>query len=205
MKHVRKKLRNKIVFAMVPFIILSYFMVFMFTYGEAESVVEENMIKQIQISEESINNEMHAELNEIIGLMTNIQTSVEKSCSNTKEIEKYILSVADAYLDVIPNGIYCGLEDGTYIDKLWTPGDDWVMKERPWYTEGLKADEVTFGEMYVDADTGEYIISIYANIKNTSGEVIGVVSADMPLNSLKKTLEKQQICQSGYSFAVDPL
>ena len=203
MKHVRKKLRNKIVFAMVPFIILSYFMVFMFTYGEAESVVEENMIKQIQISEESINNEMHAELNEIIGLMTNIQTSVEKSCSNTKEIEKYILSVADAYLDVIPNGIYCGLEDGTYIDKLWTPGDDWVMKERPWYTEGLKADEVTFGEMYVDADTGEYIISIYANIKNTSGEVIGVVSADMPLNSLKKTLEKQQICQSGYSFAVD--
>lgn len=203
MKLIRKKLRNKIVFAMVPFIILAYFMVFMFIYGEAKSVVEENMIKQIQISEESINNEMHAELNEIIGLMTNVKTSVEKSCSNTKEIESYILSIADAYLDVIPNGIYCGLEDGTYIDKLWTPGDDWVMKERPWYTEGLKADQVTFGEMYVDADSGEYIISIYANIKNASGDVIGVISADMPLNSLKKTLEKQQICLSGYSFAVD--
>lgn len=203
MKVIKKKLRNKIVCAMIPFVVLAYFVVFAFTYGESKSVVEDNFMKEIQISKNSVNNEMHAELNEIIGLMKNIQTSVEKSCSTTKEIEKYIMSIADAYLDTIPNGIYCGLEDGTYIDKLWTPDSGWVMKERPWYTEGIKADEVTFGEMYLDADSGEYIISIYANIKNPAGDVIGVVSADMPLNTLKTILEKQQICVSGYTFAVD--
>ncbi len=203
MKLIRKKLRNKIVCAMIPFVVLAYLVVFVFTYSESKAVVEENFMKEIQISKENVNHEMHAELNEIIGLMKNIQTSVENSCKNTQEIEKYILSIADAYLDIIPNGIYCGLEDGTYIDKLWTPDSDWVMKERPWYTEGIKANEVTFGEMYLDASSGDYIISIYANIKNTAGNAIGVISADMSLNTLKNILEEQQVCVSGYTFVVD--
>lgn len=203
MHFIKKSLRNKIVFAMVPFVILAYLLVFIFTYGEGKSVVTENFMNEIQLSQDSVNNQMQAELNQVIGLMKNIQTSVEKSCNSKQEIETYILSIADAYLDIIPNGIYCGLEDGTYIDKLWTPGDDWVMKERPWYTDGLKADSVTFGECYLDADSGEYIISIFANIKDTSGKAIGVISADLPLTTLKETLEAQNVGVTGYAFAID--
>ena len=203
MKKVRSSLKNKIVMTMVPFVILTYFLVFIFTYGESKSVVEDNFISEIEMAQENVGNQMQADLNQVIGLVKNIQTSTEKSCTTSEEIEEYILSIADAYLDIIPNGIYCGLEDGTYIDKLWTPGSDWVMKERPWYTEGLKADEVTFGECYLDADSGEYIISIYANIKNSSNKVIGVISADLPLTTLKDALESQQIGVSGYAFAID--
>lgn len=203
MKKVRSSLKNKIVMTMVPFVILTYFLVFIFTYGESKSVVEDNFISEIEMAQENVGNQMQADLNQVIGLVKNIQTSTEKSCTTSEEIEEYILSIADAYLDIIPNGIYCGLEDGTYIDKLWTPGSDWVMKERPWYTEGLKADEVTFGECYLDADSGEYIISIYANIKNSSNKVIGVISADLPLTTLKDALEAQQIGVSGYAFAID--
>lgn len=203
MKKVRSSLKNKIVMTMVPFVILTYFLVFIFTYGESKNVVEDNFISEIEMAQENVGNQMQADLNQVIGLVKNIQTSTEKSCTTSKEIEEYILSIADAYLDIIPNGIYCGLEDGTYIDKLWTPGSDWVMKERPWYTEGLKADEVTFGECYLDADSGEYIISIYANIKNSSNKVIGVISVDLPLTTLKDALEAQQIGVSGYAFAID--
>ena len=203
MKKVRSSLKNKIVMTMVPFVILTYFLVFIFTYGESKSVVEDNFISEIEMAQENVGNQMQADLNQVIGLVKNIQTSTEKSCTTSEEIEEYILSIADAYLDIIPNGIYCGLEDGTYIDKLWTPGSDWVMKERPWYTEGLKADEVTFGECYLDADSGEYIISIYANIKNSSNKVIGVISADLPLTTLKDALEAQQIGVSCYAFAID--
>lgn len=203
MKKVRSSLKNKIVMTMVPFVILTYFLVFIFTYGESKSVVEDNFISEIEMAQENVGNQMQADLNQVIGLVKNIQTSTEKSCTTSEEIKEYILSIADAYLDIIPNGIYCGLEDGTYIDKLWTPGSDWVMKERPWYTEGLRADEVTFGECYLDADSGEYIISIYANIKNSSNKVIGVISADLPLTTLKDALEAQQIGVSGYAFAID--
>ncbi len=203
MKLIKNSLKNKIMFTMVPFIILAYLLVFIFTYGESKSVVEQNFMNEIELSQENVNNQMHAELNQVIGLVKNIQTSAEKSCKTTADIQNYIMGIADAYLDIIPNGIYCGLEDGTYIDKMWTPDDDWVMKERPWYKEGLEADEVTFGECYLDADSGEYIISIYANIKDDEGKVTGVISADMPLTALNEALEKQKIGVSGYAFAID--
>lgn len=203
MNFIRKKITNKIICAMIPAVILTYMCVFLVINQESKSVVKNNFIKEIELSSQGINKEMHVEVNKIIGVMMNIQTSVEKSCTTTEEIKKYILSIADAYLDIIPNGIYCGLEDGTYIDKLWEPDADWIMKERPWYKEGLKSDQVTFGEMYLDADSGEYIISIYANIKDSSGKVLGVVSADLPLTNLKHMLEEQKVAMTGYSFAID--
>ena len=67
---------------------------------------------------------------------------------------------------------------------MWTPDADWVMEERPWYQEGLECEEVTFGEMYLDANTNEYIISAFTNIKNSSGKVIGVACADIKMDSL---------------------
>ena len=86
--------------------------------------------------------------------MEHVKISVERSCDTPEEIQDYLYSVADAYLDIIPAGIYGGLETGTYIDKMWQPDDpDWVMKERPWYVDGLTRDEVTFGEIYLDANT----------------------------------------------------
>ena len=46
---------------------------------------------------------------------------------------------------------------------MGTPDSDWIMKERPWYKDGLKADNVTLGEMYLDADSGKYIVSVFAD------------------------------------------
>lgn len=197
------KFRKKMLCAMIHFLILVYWVVFAFTYGKSKAAVEDNFMKEIQISKGNVNDEIHTKLSEIIGLLKNIQTSVEHSCKNKQEIKKYILSIADAYLDIIPDGIYCGLEDGTYIHKFWTPDADWVTKERPWYKQGIKADEVTFGEIYSDARSGDYFISVYVNIKNKAGNAIGVISADVSLHALNDILKKQQVCTSGYTFAVD--
>ena len=81
MKKVRSSLKNKIVMTMVPFVILTYFLVFIFTYGESKSVVEDNFISEIEMAQENVGNQMQADLNQVIGLVKNIQTSTEKSCA----------------------------------------------------------------------------------------------------------------------------
>lgn len=86
---------------------------------------------------------------------------------------------------------------------MWTPDDDWVMKERPWYIEGIQADEVTFGDMYLDSDTGKYIVSIYTNISDKSGNVIGVISSDVQLDAMDALLREQTLFTNGFSYAVD--
>lgn len=201
----RKKssLRKKIVIIMLPVVILSYFITFLATLLNTKEILQENASEQMTLITSSVNYEMSAEIKRIHGILENVKTSVVKSCTTNEEIKDYIYSVADSYLEIIPAGIYCGLTNGTYIDKMWTPDADWVMEERPWYQEGLVADKVTFGEMYLDANTNQYIISAYTNITDASGEVIGVVCADVAMDNLEKVLIDSKIFEEGYVYSVD--
>ena len=79
------------------------------------------------------------------------------------------------------------------------------MKERPWYIDGLKADEVTFGEAYMDAETGEYVISGFTSIKDPNGNKIGVVCADVQLSGVDEILTSTVLFNSGYTYAVDKI
>lgn len=86
---------------------------------------------------------------------------------------------------------------------MWTPDADWVMKERPWYIQGIEADDVTFGDMYLDADTGSYIVSVFTNISDQQGNVVGVISADVQLDAIEQILREEKIFNNGYAYAVD--
>lgn len=199
----RYGLKTKLFVTMLPIIILTYLFVCICTYLNTQQIVKKDMGTQIQLTADSVSNEISADVRRTIGIIENIKVSVERFCTTDEEIKAYIYSIADAYPDTIPTGIYCGLTNGTYIDKMWTPDADWVLTERPWYQEGLKADEVTFGEAYLDADSGQYIISIYTNVKNSKGEVIGVVSSDVPLDNMNEILTNKTILSNGYVYAVD--
>ena len=196
-------LRKKLVLVMLPVVILSYLVTFLVTLSNTKKILQKDASEQMMMTTAAVNNDMAAEINRVMGIMENVQTSVEKSCSTPAEIKDYIYGVADAYTDIIPAGIYCGLTNGTYIDKLWTPDADWVMEERPWYQEGLLCDEVTFGEMYLDANTNQYIISAFANIKDSSGDVIGVVCADITMDGLEEILTTSSVFEEGYVYAID--
>ena len=160
-----KSLKQKMIIVLIPLLVIAFLAVFMVTYFTTRTIILKETESKVQNGIDALDYHALSDFNKILGLIENVQCSVERSCQTEEEIKDYIYSIGDAYPETIPTGIYCGLVSGTYIDKMWTPGSDWVMKERPWYTEGLKADTVTLGEMYLDADSGKYIISIFAIIK----------------------------------------
>lgn len=202
---IKKKssLRRKMILVMIPLVILSFVIVSIFTYSNTRKIVENNSYEQIELATTAIDSKITKEINTIAGIINSVKETVNRTCDGTEAIHDYIFGIADAYPDIIPNGIYCGLEDGTYIDKMWTPDDDWVMKERPWYTAGIQSDAVTFGEMYLDADTGKYIVSIYTNISDKNDNAIGVISADVQLDIMDALLREQTLFTEGFSYAVD--
>ena len=129
-------LRQKMVFIMLPVIIIFNLITFIITVTQTRKIMRDNADEHIREVATSVGHQISADLMMTKGLLQNVKNSVEKSCSNEDEIHDYIYSVADIYTDIIPAGIYCGLESGTYIDKMWTPDDpSWVMKERPWYVD----------------------------------------------------------------------
>ena len=197
-------LRQKMILVVLPVVLIFNLITLLITVVQTGNLMDKQAKEQIREVSGEVGYQISANIQRVRGLLENVKTSVECSCETEEEIHDYIFSVADAYTDIIPAGIYAGMESGTYIDKMWTPDDPtWVMKERPWYVEGLLADEVTFGEMYMDANTGDYIISGFSNIKDKNGQVIGVICADVELTEVNEILTKKKLYENGYVYAVD--
>jgi response regulator RpfG family c-di-GMP phosphodiesterase len=97
-------------------------------------------------------------------------------------------------------GIY-GYLNGDYIDGAgWTPPDDYEPKERNWYLEGMEGNgEMVLSDPYVDAQTGEIIISFTQMLSD--GE--SVLSLDIILNEVQKITEEMTMSGMGYGFILD--
>lgn len=98
---------------------------------------------------------------------------------------------------MVPNGLYIGLEDNTWIDPSgWQPDDDYVVKDQSWYKEGLQHDEFTAGTPYIDKNTGGVVVSVTRKVTLSDGRV-GVASADVELTGLIKKVAKMKPMDTG--------
>lgn len=197
-------IKNKIILILIPIVIVTYSLVCTMTVVQMNRELKDNLSTEIDLTSQIVEGKISTIVEKTVGIMVNVKKSIENGKADAASVQEYLYRVADAYPESIPTGIYCGLEEGVYIDKLWTPDDpSWVMKERPWYVEGLKADEVTFGETYLDGMTGSYIASVYTNLKNSAGKVFGVISADIPIDNIASITLGRTLFENGYVYIVD--
>jgi methyl-accepting chemotaxis protein len=72
---------------------------------------------------------------------------------------------------------------------------------RPWYKGAQSSNTATLTEPYIDAATGQTIISI-ATASRKAGESVGVVGGDLSLQTLIDTLSARDFDGMGYAFLV---
>ena len=93
---------------------------------------------------------------------------------------------------------YLGSEDGVMTmrpeDDL---GPDYDPRTRPWYKDAIAAGGTTLTEPYVDASTGQLIITIASPAKAT-----GVVGGDLSLDTLVNIINALDFDGIGYAFLV---
>ncbi|SFB39889.1 HAMP domain-containing protein, partial [Lentibacillus halodurans] len=83
-------------------------------------------------------------------------------------------------------------------------GDDFNPKERSWYQEAMEAEGSTiWTEPYTDEATGETIVSAAQAYYDNHDELIGVVSADVSVNTLLTMINEVEIGDSGYAVLFD--
>lgn len=98
--------------------------------------------------------------------------------------------------------INVGFGNKQFIDGTgWYPDADWDCTGRPWYTDAVAAGgEKYFGEPYIDAVTGNMVISVSKSFKMASG-MEGVVNMDLMLSTLFDTMNEIIDSQDGsYGF-----
>lgn len=107
-------------------------------------------------------------------------------------------SLAQAFLS-----IYLGDSKGSFIirpDVKMPDGFD--ARVRPWYKGAQASNGSTLTEPYIDAATGQLIISI-ATPSSSAGQSVGVVGGDLSLQTLVDTLGALNFGGTGYAFLVN--
>ena len=98
------------------------------------------------------------------------------------------------------SGLY-GYIMSRYMDGLnWEPPEDYDPKSRDWYIVAREGDgEVVFVPPYIDAQTGNVIISVCRTLPDR----LNVISLDVQLKGIQSITEELTLNGKGYGFVVD--
>jgi len=84
----------------------------------------------------------------------------------------------------------------------WVPEADYDATTRPWFTDAAKSDSVIFTEPYVDAWTGNLVITVAKAIRK-DGRFVGVLAADIFITDLIKVVNSVNIGERSYAMLLD--
>lgn len=123
--------------------------------------------------------------------------------ASSEEIEAFLVEESKRYMEDIDanfTGIY-GLFNGDYIDGIgWVPDEDYVPREREWYTAAKKAGgRPTIVSPYLDAQTDTVMISVSQMLYDNDS----VISFDIVLNQIQIITQDINMDGMGYGFIID--
>ena len=85
----------------------------------------------------------------------------------------------------------------------WIPDDDWDNTRRDWFIDAKNArGNIAYSEPYVDADTGEIVVTISKTVFNGSGQDLGVVADDLTVNNLGNMIHNMETIQGQQIYLI---
>ncbi len=192
----------------IPLIVIFFLMVVMVVYTSqnVRSVTVSNIHEVGYDKITSISAQIENYLDTTKGMLWVTAETVDhmvQQNASTDSIQQYLVAQTDAQIETFNfdyTGLY-GYVGGEYLDGLnWVPDDDYVPTERDWYRQAIAANgDTTIVSPYVDAQTGEVVITITRMLSN--GE--DVVAVDLTMESIQEMSTALTIRDKGYGFIFD--
>ena len=200
---VRFSISTKLLRVLVPIVAISIILMTVFTALRASNIIENT-------AERALSQEGRANAESIGGTMSDLRRSYDMIADTMEKVafqsDDELLAYLGEYLtmsELTPNGIYAGLEDGTWLDPSgWEPDEDYVITERDWYRDGLGKHSLEYGDPYLDSDTGEMIVSMSREISLKDGRK-GVAAVDINLTEVMEEVSQFSPMGSGMSMMLD--
>ncbi len=177
-------------------------------YANTRSIVRTSISETGQARIEAVATYVKGEFDRMESLINAVTGSMaqEYAVGGREENLKRILEfwTGDA-ATVGANGIYYSNTDySLYLDTSgWVPEADYDATTRPWFTEAKGVKEAVFIEPYLDAQTGQVVVTVSRAIRDSAGKLMGVVAVDAMLDKIAGYVVKQTISGSGYGFLLD--
>ena len=203
------------VFSQLLFVWLAFFLMAFISYLFVKDIVHGYLTKEAKNALSYTQSKIATDLLGVETSLQNISQSIRNMIlrgNSASSVQEYMAEMTE-YLTSNDtqvsgfNGIY-GVFDvfgDIYLDGTgWMPPEDYVPKERPWYKVAVAAGgSVAATIPYVDAHTGEIVISYSERIFDKKGNPLGVVCIDLLLDRIVKYVIGTRLADGGYGILLN--
>ncbi len=195
-----KSISTQLLSIEVPMIALFIIVVAVVIFAEARSGLIEEAVENLKNDSRANANEVGCMMAEIRGYYDGVADFIGVGdYKKNEDLYKAGSRVIGRFQET-PNGAYVGFDDKTFVDfSGWVPDDDFDCTSRGWYTTGSKADTMTMGDPYIDANTGSTVVSMASKAEFSDGR-IGVLSTDVFLDKVGELVAGFTLGGEGHSI-----
>lgn len=192
-----KKLKTKMLVILVPIIIISLLASSGMVYQFSKNKITEQILTSNEKESSLLANETGLWLGRFFTLVDmTAKTDNKIPLDNQQRLE---LMAEMMKIDPAVTDIYLGLANGVMLDGSgWEPPADYDPRTRPWYTSAINANQTAYSDPYVDLVTNQVVTSVSSPILDQSGNVKGVLAADVQLNAVTDRINQLKIGDDGY-------
>ncbi|MCL1694417.1 methyl-accepting chemotaxis protein [Lysinibacillus sp. BPa_S21] len=195
MKKLFRSFKGKLYMLFALILLIPVISVGSLSYLSAKNSIKEEILfsadESVKILNTLIDSSISAKINEITSF------SKEIDSSKYEQKETTILPNFQEYMKLSPDvlSIYIGTNDGTFIQEPKINSADYNPLERDWYKRAKALNgETLITNPYIDAGTGEMVVTVARQLKDQSG----VVAIDLKLTDLQKISDSIKIGKNGY-------
>lgn len=119
----------------------------------------------------------------------------------TRHLEILLGKKMDDHPQVID--FYIGFSDGKMISgDGWVPPSDYNPTERGWYIDAVAANQLIYTAPYLDATTGQMIITVALPLYRNN-QITGVIASDIYVDYLTDLVSSVKIGEGSYGILLD--
>lgn len=199
------KTAKQFIFIIVPILILQAIMlgyIFNAFYTNSATDIRAHGVSTTR-SQASVVEEYLAQGTNILWFAAESVNFMLEQGENNEDITRYLIGATtqmQSRFDENFTGIY-GYINGEYLDGAeWVPPEGYDPTTREWYLEAKEAEnEMIISDPYVDAQTGEAVVSFSQLLLDNES----VVALDVTLTEIQNITEQMTMDGAGYGFIVD--
>jgi len=197
-----KGIKAKLLKTILPCVAIAIIAIIVISYVASKEIIVREAKDLLKAESKMNTKELETWTTGILNTLDMVQNTMQ-TVPMSEEAEKNYLATTVGMSEDYPNGVYVGDDQGKYVDMSgWVPDADYVVTERDWYQEGLTHETFAFGAPYLDADSGEFIVSASALIQTNNGAKT-VAATDVFLSYASEMVSDIKVMGDGYAFLVD--
>ncbi|SMP68674.1 methyl-accepting chemotaxis protein [Anoxynatronum buryatiense] len=178
----------------LPLIVIGILLVSFLTLGLLTASMVRNLVTEGQFSvTEGVASSVTIEINDFIAQQMVFMDETAQTTLILEQNNIELLPYMQQQTSRNPHTmtVYFGYDNksGFFSGDGWVPDATWDWTGRPWYIAAAQSQDTIFTSPYIDAQTGDMVITAAKAVRTPQGGLLGVTASDITIDTVTNIIQ----------------